>query len=394
MVEWASQSSATPPSDGVALLRLLIEAADLPACFGALRALLPRVLPATRVDVLSSRRRDRDSLLFTSGGESSRPPAHSIATAAGYAEWLRVRGYSSITSLPIAAGGEHFGWLVLARAHRPLDLAASDLGGQIAAALAARMLQDDLHDRLATREAQITQLEQRLRETEALRDRAVLVAGAAHDISNLLSAVAGRALLLEQEGAATRDDLSILAQAARDAQHLLRRITTASQPTAEVVPAPVATVGRVVRDVLELTRPLWEGRDDIRITTAIGPVPPVRAHGAELREALMNILLNALEAMPEGGTLTIRAQQLDDRVRIEVADTGRGVPPELHEAIFAPLVTTHPGGGGIGLSISRAVIERLGGRMALHSEPGQGATFMIDLPALRSLGGFREASAP
>ena len=222
----------------------------------------------------------------------------------------------------------------------------------------------------------------------------MLVAGAAHDISNLLSAVAGRALLLEQEGAATRDDLSILAQAARDAQHLLRRITTASQPTAEVVPAPVATVGRVVRDVLELTRPLWEGRDDIRITTAIGPVPPVRAHGAELREALMNILLNALEAMPEGGTLTIRAQQLDDRVRIEVADTGRGVPPELHEAIFAPLVTTRPGGGGIGLSISRAVIERLGGRMALHSEPGQGATFMIDLPALRSLGGFREASAP
>jgi signal transduction histidine kinase len=111
-------------------------------------------------------------------------------------------------------------------------------------------------------------------------------------------------------------------------------------------------------------------------------IPPVKAHAAQLEMALLNLVTNALDAMPNGGVLTISASNGSDSVRIEVADTGPGIPGAIADHLFDPWVTTKPAGQGtgLGLAIVRDVVHAHNGRVSVRSEP-QGAVFVIDLPA-------------
>jgi signal transduction histidine kinase len=88
--------------------------------------------------------------------------------------------------------------------------------------------------------------------------------------------------------------------------------------------------------------------------------------------------------MPEGGTLTVRTYSVNERVVVEISDTGVGIAPAHQNAIFHPFVTSRKGGSGLGLSVSRAIIERYGGTISVSSIPGRGATFSISLPGVRS----------
>jgi two-component system nitrogen regulation sensor histidine kinase NtrY len=99
-----------------------------------------------------------------------------------------------------------------------------------------------------------------------------------------------------------------------------------------------------------------------------------------LHRALSNLVLNAIDAMPQGGTLSIRANTNDDQVRIEVADTGTGLTPEECARLFTPYYTSKLHGTGLGLAIVQSVVSDHGGKITVHSEPGRGATFVIELP--------------
>ncbi len=99
-----------------------------------------------------------------------------------------------------------------------------------------------------------------------------------------------------------------------------------------------------------------------------------------LHRALSNLVLNAMDAMPSGGTLTLRTRRDDGKVIIEVADTGSGLTPEECERIFTPYYTSKQHGTGLGLAIVQSVVSDHGGRISVQSEPGRGTTFVIELP--------------
>jgi len=109
-------------------------------------------------------------------------------------------------------------------------------------------------------------------------------------------------------------------------------------------------------------------------------LPPIAADPELLHRALSNLVLNAMDAMPDGGTLTLRSRSKDGEVTIEVADTGSGLTPEECERIFTPYYTSKQHGTGLGLAIVQAVVSDHGGRISVQSEPGKGATFVIELP--------------
>jgi signal transduction histidine kinase len=110
------------------------------------------------------------------------------------------------------------------------------------------------------------------------------------------------------------------------------------------------------------------------------PMEPIAADPDLLHRALSNLVLNAMDAMPQGGTLTLRTRQAGDLSYVEVSDTGTGLTPEECERLFTPYYTNKPHGTGLGLAIVQSVISDHGGRISVRSESGRGATFVIELP--------------
>jgi two-component system sensor histidine kinase HydH len=103
-------------------------------------------------------------------------------------------------------------------------------------------------------------------------------------------------------------------------------------------------------------------------------------HPSTFRRALLNLVQNALDAMPQGGTLTLRGQRTTTHVQLQVQDTGNGIPPAQRAAIFEPLYTTKPGGTGLGLYIVQEIVAAHGGQVTVESVVGQGTTFTVTLP--------------
>jgi signal transduction histidine kinase len=103
----------------------------------------------------------------------------------------------------------------------------------------------------------------------------------------------------------------------------------------------------------------------------------------QMQQVFWNLLLNAIQAMPGGGTLTVALRRESEEVVAAVIDTGTGIPVELQDKVFDPFFTTKDRGSGLGLAISYRIVETLGGRIEFSSEPGQGTTFTVRLPVAR-----------
>jgi signal transduction histidine kinase len=113
---------------------------------------------------------------------------------------------------------------------------------------------------------------------------------------------------------------------------------------------------------------------------------PMQADPEQMTRVLRNLVLNAIDAMPEGGTLTVRTIAQENGLRLEVSDTGQGLTPEECERLFTPYYTTKRHGTGLGLAIVQSVVSDHGGRIAVESQPGKGATFRIELQSRRAFG--------
>ncbi len=136
---------------------------------------------------------------------------------------------------------------------------------------------------------------------------------------------------------------------------------------------------RILAEVLELVAARARG-SGVRIVRETGPLPELRGDPEFLRTCLVNIVKNAFEAMPRGGTLTLRSRVDRNQLILEFADTGTGVAPEHLDKLFTPLFSTKPDGLGLGLALTRRVIEEHGGQVHFQSEPGRGSTVTINLP--------------
>ncbi len=230
------------------------------------------------------------------------------------------------------------------------------------------------------------QWEKQMARSEKLSALGQLAMGMAHDFNNLLQAILGHTQLIANDPSRERltKGLGTIEQAVRDGVETVARIRRYARRETEIRPEAV-DLREVVRQVVEIARPRWAdvGMKGARITVHqnLEPVPPVLARGAELREVLINLVLNAADAMPQGGSIRLETRRQGDRAVLSVSDTGTGIPPELRRRIFEPFFTTKDTGTGLGLSIVSGIVSSYGGTIDVESEAGRGTTFTIRLPA-------------
>ena len=142
-------------------------------------------------------------------------------------------------------------------------------------------------------------------------------------------------------------------------------------PRPEVVRQGVADLNALIRETCQRLEPIIQEKG-ILLKMELDPdLPQIKFDPVHLRQVILNIAKNGIEAMPGGGTLTIVSGRQADRVFVQIADTGEGIPPELLEQIFQPFFSTKPKGSGLGLAISQKIMEAHQGSITLESEPHQ-----------------------
>jgi signal transduction histidine kinase/HAMP domain-containing protein len=220
-----------------------------------------------------------------------------------------------------------------------------------------------------------------------------LASGVAHDFNNLLAGILGNAqlLLLEVQDEEQRSMLRVIERAARDGTETVRRLQGFARMEHDS-PMTEVRLDMLVRDAIDITRPRW--RDvaqsrgaSIEIVRNFNQVTPIAGRPAELREVLTNMIINAVDAMPKGGQITMSVydeKQADDSVSsvvVEIEDNGIGMQPEVRARIFDPFFTTKgEQGTGLGLAVSLGIVESHGGEIDVTSQAGQGTRFTIRLP--------------
>jgi signal transduction histidine kinase len=371
------QLSAGLSLDSAALLRALAAATDWDSLCALLERAIPAALPATRFDIYAKNAPGRLHLRFSTDPLGAAAPIDDSEVQLRY--YLQRQGYGAIMLVPLAAFGSGIGWLALARRQGSLAPPAQALAEQIAPIVALWLHGERCDADLAASRGRETALEQLVRSTDKLRQRATLAAGAAHDIGNLFTTVMGYAQILHQDLTDPyQDDVTMIIRAVEDGRQLLRRLQ-GGEPAAQDNATPIPAA-QIVEEAVRLTRPLWERRDGVVVDTILDGPGAVSMPAQDLREVLVNLIMNALTAVSAGGAITITCHTRARNVEIAVLDNGQGIARELHSAIFQPFMTTRSEGSGLGLSVSRALVENYGGTLTVDSAPGRGATFMITLP--------------
>jgi len=214
-----------------------------------------------------------------------------------------------------------------------------------------------------------------------------MAAGIGHDFKNVLWAIEGRLELLQlrTDPAAIERDIAL----ARDAVKLGRRIVEGMSQFAELGfcgPPVLVDVGRLAAQVARLLVPT-DPQTPWSLELAVARDAFVRAPEAQVRQIAMNLMKNALEAMPRGGTLSVSVKRIGTQCALRVEDTGEGIPEEIKARLFEPCFTTKgEGATGLGLSVVQAVVARLGGSVTVESAVGRGSRFCVYLPAADTSG--------
>lgn len=242
--------------------------------------------------------------------------------------------------------------------------------------------------------------QERMAQSDKLRAVGELAAGVAHNLNNALTVIQGRAqlLLMRSEDPATAKSLEVITRAVADGSQTLRRILDfARRDTAQEF-APVE-LAELVTSSVEIARPKWQSRSATRtgsidVTTENKGTVYVMGESAELREVVLNMLFNAVDAMPDGGTIETGTRAELDTACFWVSDTGCGMPADVVERIFEPFYTTKGDRGtGLGLAASHGIIARHGGRIMVVSEPDLGTRFEVRLPLYEKSGVAKKKEA-
>jgi PAS domain S-box-containing protein len=233
-------------------------------------------------------------------------------------------------------------------------------------------------------------LQEQLLQAQKLESVGRLAGGVAHDFNNLLTVVLGSTELLAQDladaPAADRELLDEIQGAGERARALTRQLLAFARRQV-IAPVPL-DLGEVVRGAEKLLRRLLGESIELRLASEPG-LWPVRCDPGHLEQVIMNLTVNARDAMPEGGQLRIETANVpgeaptwSDQVRLRVQDTGVGIAPEVKARLFEPFFTTKPQGKGTGLGLATVygIVTQSNGRISVTSAPGAGATFELLFP--------------
>lgn len=301
----------------------------------------------------------------------------------------------SFASVPLIIGGKGTGFLALYSRRRghfaSRDLRFLQMVGQLIGLTIEHL--NSVGDRKG--------LEQQVH-SEKLAALGTLAAGVAHNINNVLAAIVARTdLLLRQvQDPDVKRWLNSIQQSALDGASTVRRLQDFARVETPEPMVPV-DVNRVITEVLQFTQARWKDEAQLRgikfdVVTELTDVPLITANPAELREVFTNVVFNAIDAMPNGGRLTVqtRAYRRRDRgpsVEVVLEDSGVGMNEEVRQKIFDPFFTTKGvKGTGLGLSTSYGIVARHGGSISVESEIGRGSRFCLVFPIPTKLPRSRE----
>jgi signal transduction histidine kinase len=236
--------------------------------------------------------------------------------------------------------------------------------------------------------------EQQLAKTQRLSAVGTMASGIAHDFNNALMLIMGSGeIMLEdaEDGGLTKEIaiplLHDILTAARDASTLVRQLRKFSRSgEIEEVHQPV-DLNALIEQAVSFTKPRWDTQaagegSKIRVVVDFRDIPIILGDAARLRDAITNLIFNAVDAMPKGGTLTLRTRSENKFVLLEVSDTGIGMTKEVRRTCFEPFFTTKgQQGTGLGLAMVHGIAQHHSGTIDIDSEPGRGSTFTLRLPA-------------
>ncbi len=248
------------------------------------------------------------------------------------------------------------------------------------------------------------EMEDKLLQSEKLRSLGELAGGVAHNFNNILAVILGRAQLLgrsvetllgKQERRKSIDDLKkslgIIEKAAFDGVDTVRSIQEFSRERNDDKNFTGVDLNEVIEHTLEFTEVRWKDEAGpkgikINIQKELSHISPIAGSGSELREVFINLINNALDAMPQGGKIRLKTFMENSHVVVLVEDTGIGIPKDIRDKIFDPFFTTKGvQSTGLGMSASYGIINRHRGTITVDSVEGQGTTFSIKFPKLKKV---------
>lgn len=261
-----------------------------------------------------------------------------------------------------------------------VNVAATPLVGRDGQRIGRVILLDDVTER--------SELERRLAQAEKLSSIGLLAAGVAHEVNTPLAVISTYAQMLARQVAGDEEKARLLEKITR---HTFRasEIVNALLNFSRAAPGRFEEVdlARLIRETLLLLEHQFE-QAGIRVELEVEEgLAPIQGDPGKLQQVFLNLFLNARDAMEGGGTLRIRSRGDGRRIRVEVRDSGPGIPPEHLHRIFDPFFTTKPArrGTGLGLSISYGIVREHGGEIEVESHPGEGACFRLVFPLVKKV---------
>jgi signal transduction histidine kinase len=251
-----------------------------------------------------------------------------------------------------------------------------------------------LEVKVEERTAELRAMQQQVIVQERLRAFGEMAGGVVHDFNNALMSVIGYSELLLSDDDMLADSkkarhyLTIMNNAGKDASRIIGRLRDFYRPRAMIDCFAPVDLNEVIEQSVPLTQPKWkdealaDGRA-ISVKLDLAKLPPISGNIQELREIPINLILNAVDAMPVGGTITLRSGCDDRNVLFEISDTGTGMTEQVRMRCLEPFFTTKGDkGAGLGLSTVFGVVKRHEGSIQIDSEPGKGTTVRIRIPAV------------
>ncbi|HEX3624193.1 MAG TPA: ATP-binding protein [Verrucomicrobiae bacterium] len=318
-------------------------------------------------------------------------------------------GFSSSIGVPLVIEGKTFGLFVFMRKERDgFSRAERDFIRGLSAHVAMAIHQAQLYQNLQKAYNDLSRSQQSLMQQERLKALGQMASGVAHDINNALSPVIGFADLIGMTEPALSDaskkHLLYIKTAGEDVAHIVKRLRDFYRPRSEREPLQAINLGILVKQVIDMTQPRWRdipqaNGTNIEVRQELGEVAPEFAGiESEVREALTNLILNAVDALPRGGTITVRTSAMERPVKngdvsmqavLEVSDTGVGMDEQTQKRCLEPFFSTKgKRGTGLGLAMVYGVAERHQGKIEIESALGKGTTMRLVFP-VRNLAIFQ-----